>query len=236
MTSIQKRSGNTKKSVSFIDKESSKKEKELSIVDNVVPSIKNPISVIPFHNLIIIYGMFKFGITKDVESIMLKSYITSIPIQFIYNYIIFKHLPKKNSTNVNLSLLLISSIFISLVLAIPLHVILVLFGAPIYKYSVKTFYLSLHLSQLIFSPLIILYTLDLNQFTKLFKLDNIYSSIFTNSILSMVLLSLGGCWLGVIPIPLDWDRPWQQWPITLLVGGYIGGFIGSLISLIKYIR
>ena len=38
--------------------------------------------------------------------------------------------------------------------------------------------------------------------------------------------ALIGLWLGAIPIPLDWDRPWQRWPITCVVGTLIGHFIG----------
>ena len=60
-----------------------------------------------------------------------------------------------------------------------------------------------------------------------------------------------GAWFGAIPIPLDWyvlcsvaqtkfrvfdlhfqfrDRPWQAFPITILVGAYIGYALGSLMS------
>jgi len=38
-----------------------------------------------------------------------------------------------------------------------------------------------------------------------------------------------GCWIGVIPIALDWDRPWQAWPLTPAFGA-IGGLILSSIS------
>ena len=30
--------------------------------------------------------------------------------------------------------------------------------------------------------------------------------------------SLAGAWMGAIPIPLDWDRPWQRWPVTCVAG------------------
>ncbi|CAG8603084.1 22137_t:CDS:2, partial [Dentiscutata erythropus] len=40
-----------------------------------------------------------------------------------------------------------------------------------------------------------------------------------------------GAWLGAIVIPLDWDRPWQMWPIPCVIGGFIGHVIGSIISL-----
>lgn len=31
-----------------------------------------------------------------------------------------------------------------------------------------------------------------------------------------------GAWSGAVPIPLDWDRAWQAWPVTVVVGAYLG--------------
>ncbi|KRX17002.1 Nitrogen permease regulator 2-like protein [Trichinella nelsoni] len=39
-----------------------------------------------------------------------------------------------------------------------------------------------------------------------------------------------GAYLGAIPIPLDWDRPWQRWPITCVVGALIGFGIGNICA------
>jgi phosphatidylinositol glycan class F len=36
-----------------------------------------------------------------------------------------------------------------------------------------------------------------------------------------------GAWLGAVPIPLDWDRDWQRWPVTILVGLYVGHCVGA---------
>ncbi|KAG1748211.1 hypothetical protein EDB19DRAFT_1905264 [Suillus lakei] len=30
-----------------------------------------------------------------------------------------------------------------------------------------------------------------------------------------------------LPIALDWDRPWQAWPLTPLFGGIAGYIVGS---------
>jgi GPI ethanolamine phosphate transferase 2/3 subunit F len=38
-----------------------------------------------------------------------------------------------------------------------------------------------------------------------------------------------GGWLGAIPIALDWDREWQAWPITVLVGCYGGWAAGKTL-------
>ncbi|KAJ4868720.1 hypothetical protein Rs2_36420 [Raphanus sativus] len=40
-----------------------------------------------------------------------------------------------------------------------------------------------------------------------------------------------GGWFGAWPMPLDWERPWQEWPICVFygaIGGYIAGQILSL--------
>ncbi|KAI5955343.1 GPI11 [Candida jiufengensis] len=195
----------------------------------VVPRLKNSIITIPIQNILIIWVMFYYGITEDVEGVMFKTFLTSLPIHAIYNYILATNVVKK-SKNDNKPLLVVSSILVSLLLSIPMFFIIILMGAPVYKYSLKTFTLSLHLSQLIFNPLLILYSLNFNQSKKLFDEEHVYYTIFSHPILSQVLMTLAGCWLGVIPIPLDWDRPWQQWPITLLVGAYLFAIIGNVIS------
>lgn len=46
-------------------------------------------------------------------------------------------------------------------------------------------------------------------------------------------MSLGACvgaWLGAIPIPLDWDREWQKWPVTVVAGCYVGAVVGKLLG------
>ncbi|XP_044717176.1 GPI biosynthesis protein family pig-F domain-containing protein [Hirsutella rhossiliensis] len=39
-----------------------------------------------------------------------------------------------------------------------------------------------------------------------------------------------GAWLGAVPIPLDWDREWQRWPVTIVVGLYGGSLLGGWAS------
>lgn len=43
-------------------------------------------------------------------------------------------------------------------------------------------------------------------------------------------------WLGAIPVCLDWNRPWQRWPLTPLLGGLIGHALGCVgIALASYL-
>jgi phosphatidylinositol glycan class F len=37
-----------------------------------------------------------------------------------------------------------------------------------------------------------------------------------------------GCWAGALVIPLDWDRPWQVWPVPCVFGAALGHALGSL--------
>lgn len=39
-----------------------------------------------------------------------------------------------------------------------------------------------------------------------------------------------GAWLGAVPIPLDWDRDWQAWPVTIVAGMYGGWAVGKLLG------
>ncbi|KAK3148491.1 hypothetical protein QOZ80_3BG0295710 [Eleusine coracana subsp. coracana] len=40
-----------------------------------------------------------------------------------------------------------------------------------------------------------------------------------------------GAWLGAWPMPLDWERPWQEWPISVTYGAVAGHLVGKVASL-----
>ncbi|XP_057810382.1 PIGF/3-ketodihydrosphingosine reductase fusion protein isoform X3 [Salvia miltiorrhiza] len=39
-----------------------------------------------------------------------------------------------------------------------------------------------------------------------------------------------GAWFGAWPMPLDWERPWQEWPICVTYGAILGYLIGVMAS------
>jgi hypothetical protein len=48
---------------------------------------------------------------------------------------------------------------------------------------------------------------------------------------SVAIGAMLGAWLGAIPIPLDWDRPWQQWPLTCVYGVLSGSTLGHVAGI-----
>lgn len=104
----------------------------------------------------------------------------------------------------------------------------VLMGAPILTDVIRTFVFSIYIVLIGFTPIIINLKGNLRE---------IYNFIFDNDFYprekffmkNLIWGTIIGAWLGVIPIPLDWDRWWQRWPITCLVSSTIGAGI-SLIG------
>ncbi|OLL25399.1 Glycosylphosphatidylinositol anchor biosynthesis protein 11 [Neolecta irregularis DAH-3] len=86
--------------------------------------------------------------------------------------------------------------------------------------------LSLNIAFLAVFPLACIIQLDNGEWQKVYAL--MYhgnARVFTQSICVMT-----GAWLGAFPIPLDWNREWQKWPVTIITGAYIGYFLGGLIA------
>ncbi|KAJ8536162.1 hypothetical protein K7X08_034563 [Anisodus acutangulus] len=40
-----------------------------------------------------------------------------------------------------------------------------------------------------------------------------------------------GAWFGAWPMPLDWESPWQEWPICVTYGAVAGYLVGLVASL-----
>lgn len=102
---------------------------------------------------------------------------------------------------------------------------MILFGAPLLTHVSHTFLCAAHLSLLTSFPLFYVHGVEPAIWLSLasFKapLDECYGGL------------LGGflcAWLGAVPIPLDWDREWQKWPVTILSGIYAGYVVGRVLG------
>jgi len=127
------------------------------------------------------------------------------------------------------------------VVSLLLHAILILFGAPVASHFLQTYLLALLLSLLIiFTPAYSIGTPSLSDdgpsivnrmtWVRLFAELSIRNPV-ERAIVYPAIGTAFGCWLGVIPIALDWDRPWQAWPLTPAFGAILGYILASMYAL-----
>lgn len=102
---------------------------------------------------------------------------------------------------------------------------MVLFGAPFLTYSTHTFLCAAHLAVLALFPLFFVHGVDGSAWAVVGSfsapLDETFGGLLGGAV---------GAWLGAVPIPLDWDREWQRWPVTILCGLYGGYIFGRVVG------
>ncbi|XP_029449222.1 phosphatidylinositol-glycan biosynthesis class F protein isoform X2 [Rhinatrema bivittatum] len=134
--------------------------------------------------------------------------------------------PKRNSVSHRVSRFLKSCLYF-LISCLLFHGITVLYGAPLVESVLETFLFAVLLST--FTTLRCLCLLGSNpqMWIRVFS-KNGAMSIWDSSLQITTVCSIVGAWFGAFPIPLDWDRPWQVWPISCSLGatfGYVAGLI-----------
>ncbi|KAH6683028.1 GPI biosynthesis protein Pig-F [Halenospora varia] len=121
------------------------------------------------------------------------------------------------------------TVFIALLLttlSIPLLTALqVLFGAPISTHIPHTLLSSAHLAFLAIYPLIYAHGSDGKKWREIASLYSPMDEVFGGALGGFI-----GAWLGAVPIPLDWDREWQKWPVTIVSGVYAGYVVGKWLG------
>ncbi|KAH7067434.1 glycosylphosphatidylinositol anchor biosynthesis protein 11 [Paraphoma chrysanthemicola] len=138
-----------------------------------------------------------------------------------------RHVPGRVESGVNGSIV---PAFLSLILtalaATPLlTATLVLFGAPATTHHLHTLLCGAHIALLSTVPLVYVHGVNGETWRQivalLLPIDEVYGGLLGTFL---------GAWLGAIPIPLDWDREWQKWPVTIVTGAYIGYAVGKLLG------
>ncbi|GAM85948.1 hypothetical protein ANO11243_039580 [Dothideomycetidae sp. 11243] len=120
----------------------------------------------------------------------------------------------------------ILSIIMSLTFGGPLlAACLVLFGAPFTTHQIHTMLCGVHLAVLAGPPLIYVHGVDVDCWLRIVALD-----IPVDDVFGAALGTLLGAWIGAVPIPLDWDREWQKWPVTVLAGAYVGWAVLKMLG------
>ncbi|USW48118.1 Putative GPI biosynthesis protein Pig-F [Septoria linicola] len=116
------------------------------------------------------------------------------------------------------------SLVLTFFLSAPLlYIIALLFGAPLVSHLPHTALLAVHLALLTAPHLFYVHGLDTTAWLRLASLQQPFDEVY-----GMSLGACAGAWVGAIPIPLDWDREWQKWPVTIICGMYVGAVVGKL--------
>ncbi|KAI1502858.1 glycosylphosphatidylinositol anchor biosynthesis protein [Biscogniauxia marginata] len=136
-----------------------------------------------------------------------------------------KKKPGSDSTGPNISVTTLVASVLSVISAGALHVAFVLFGAPFLTHLPHTFLCSLHLALLGLFPLFYTRGVSNKEWLEILGARAPFDEAFGGMVGACV-----GAWLGAVPIPLDWDREWQKWPVTILCGIYAGYLVGKLVG------
>ncbi|KAH9947873.1 GPI biosynthesis protein family Pig-F-domain-containing protein [Amylocystis lapponica] len=129
----------------------------------------------------------------------------------------------------------------SLTASVMFYVLIILFGAPIASHPLQTYSLAYLLALLtVFTPAFTLGRPSLGLDSESFVVRMTWIRLFAEFSVrgpvdrALVYPAVGavlGCWSGAIPIGLDWERPWQAWPLTPAFGAMSGYILGSLAAL-----
>ena len=61
-------------------------------------------------------------------------------------------------------------------------------------------------------------------------LEHLFHTPLSHYAIASLAGALGGAWSGSFFYPLDWDRPWQVWPIPTIACSLLGSFLLIIIS------
>lgn len=120
---------------------------------------------------------------------------------------------------------LLKTLIMTFVSSFLFYILAVLFGAEIFGKYEQTFMFSLHMSILTILPMYLNFGFSsLIYIISGLKPSNSLQQVMHRSFQGTVF----GAWTGACVIPLDWDRPWQDWPIPC-------SFAALLLSSLSYI-
>lgn len=205
-----------KKTVSFQDSRSSPAAENAQY--NVLFSLK----LMPLHLVLMCFSLFSSDLSPSNVVPLLTFYLcllvgAQLVYSVMFNSSIFEtRKAKQRQLKFNVLKeynLLFIALLICSIGVVPLYVVLVLFGAPFTTFIRETLCLACHMSALSY-PLVV-------SALKIGTQPMLYTYF--------VAIALGS-WLGAIAIPLDWDRPWQNWPLPILGGAYVGAIVGYTLG------
>ncbi|KAM3859724.1 phosphatidylinositol-glycan biosynthesis class F protein [Diretmus argenteus] len=134
---------------------------------------------------------------------------------------------KKHSLGYKLSRLVRSCLYF-LLSCLFYHTVVVLYGAPLIESALETFSLAVLLTSLTTLRCLCVLGPNVQAWIRVFSRHGAMS-VWDTSLQITVACTLVGAWVGAFPIPLDWDRPWQVWPVSCSLSSVIG-FLTGLVA------
>lgn len=129
---------------------------------------------------------------------------------------------KTDATGPNPLVTSVLSLLLAAIATPALYVLFILFGAPFLTHVSHTFLCCAHLAVLAVFPIFYVRGVDSSALQAVLGVSAPLDQTFGGFVGAFL-----GAWLGAIPIPLDWDREWQKWPVTIVAGVYLGYFVGA---------
>lgn len=191
------------------------------------------LTAIPFHALLMVYGLFAHGITAHVRELLFKGHATLCALLVPYGWALVTgqtQYRKKRPLLVQAVVLVGGWMVLAHLAVLPVWAMVVVLGAPATTHVPETFALALHVLMLVVFPLLCVYQLDAGAWRNVWASKPGVAAVAAHPAVVTAIGGVVGTWLGVFPIPLDWDRPWQAWPITLVAGAYVGVFVGGAVA------
>ena len=111
------------------------------------------------------------------------------------------------------------------------HILTVLLGASLIEAVDSTFLFACLCSSLTVFPLYIAHEGRWEDFFDLLPEELDVRHRLSDGVKVVAFLTVFGAWVGAFPIPLDWDRDWQKWPITVCMGA-LGGHVVGLLTVV----
>ncbi|KAH3848362.1 phosphatidylinositol-glycan biosynthesis class F protein-like [Dreissena polymorpha] len=158
-----------------------------------------------------------------------------LSVWFIFVHLVLNftfHSPIKEMQKYKPSILLKTlgrGLIVSSVGVVLFHCLAVLFGAPFFDKTAETFHFAMLLASTTVLPAVVHLGPSIEVWIKVFIFQSL-DTVQEIAVFYSVVCSLLGSWCGAAPIPLDWDRPWQAWPITCVLGAILGHCAGLLMA------
>ncbi|CAN0237052.1 unnamed protein product [Pylaiella littoralis] len=115
--------------------------------------------------------------------------------------------------------------------ALVFHAVAVVLGAPVLRRASETLTFSLLMSSLTSLPVSMSSEKPLEDCVEFLRGSSSPTAAHERGTMVPAAGCALGAWLGAIPLCLDWEQPWQAWPLPMCAGGLLGFSLGCLLLL-----